>query len=288
MIIHANPLSASAREPLADVLSAALSRTGTSQVEDAVVTHWLRSKRYRESETWSAAQWARHLDDPTWAYPPAHDSAPPIWHAVVHCQSDGLNFQLSEGEWDEVAHRLVRAARLDQSEDGHECRWVALQPRPDRLDLLVSLVRGDGSRVEEEDVLPALTAECQRIEAELRLRLAPVGARDHATRADEQSGPRAGLTDPATPRSSRREAAQGALAANRLLDETFERLATMRRLAESTAYLLGDLPYAYGPEAGHRLEWIARRLHGIQQDLNAAITDLTSNRQHADASHRSR
>ncbi|MEV0446070.1 hypothetical protein AB0I84_29335 [Streptomyces spectabilis] len=283
MIIHVNPLSASAREPLSDILSAALSPTGESQAGDTVVAHWLRSKRYPQSENWSAAQWAHHLDDPSWAYPPAHASVPAIWHAVVHRPGDGLTSPLSPREWDEVTHRLVHAARLDQSDSGHECRWVALRPQPDRLDLLVSLVRGDGSRAQEQDVLRGLTAECQRIESELRH-----SGKSNPADVGEQQVPSARLTEPASSRPSQHEAARLDVVADRLLDETFERLASMRQLAEDAAYLLSDLPYAYGPEAGHRLEWIARRLHGIQQDLAATAADLSGDRERADASRRSR
>ncbi|WP_172381131.1 hypothetical protein [Streptomyces sp. MNP-20] len=278
-----NPLSVSAREPLADILSAALPRTGDGQSEDSVVAHWLRTKQYPQSDTWNAAQWAHHLDDPTWAYPPAPDHAPAIWHAVVHRQADGPDSPLSVREWREVAYRLVRAARLDQSDAGHECRWIALQPRPDRLDLLVSLVRGDGSLAEERGMQPELAAECRRITSELRRPPAPGNGKSYAANTSEPCGQPAGLADPAAPHASQHETPSFAVIAHRLLDETFEHLATMRRHAEDAAYLLSDVPYAYGPEAGHRLELIARRLHGIQQDLEATTADLSADREHTDA-----
>ncbi|WP_307169458.1 hypothetical protein [Streptomyces sp. B3I7] len=59
-----------------------------------------------------------------------------------------------------------------------------------------------------------------------------------------------------------------------LADENTGPLATVRGLVEHAAHRLDRLPHAYGPDAGHQLELIARRLHGIQQDLDATAAAL--------------
>ncbi|MEU6192326.1 hypothetical protein [Streptomyces sp. NPDC047061] len=59
-----------------------------------------------------------------------------------------------------------------------------------------------------------------------------------------------------------------------LADEYTGPLATVRGLVEHTAHRLGRLPHAYGPAAGHQLELLAHRLHGIQQDLDSTAAAL--------------
>ncbi|MEU2874222.1 hypothetical protein ABZ769_34365 [Streptomyces olivoreticuli] len=51
-------------------------------------------------------------------------------------------------------------------------------------------------------------------------------------------------------------------------------LATVRRLVEHTAHRLADRPDPHDRDAGQRLEWAARRLYGLQQDLDAAANTL--------------
>ncbi|MFI8307716.1 hypothetical protein ACIF80_30725 [Streptomyces sp. NPDC085927] len=53
-----------------------------------------------------------------------------------------------------------------------------------------------------------------------------------------------------------------------LADEYSGPLTAVRRLVEHTAYRLALLPGLAGQDTAHHLELIARRLHGVQQDLN--------------------
>ncbi|MEJ8650643.1 hypothetical protein WKI65_21720 [Streptomyces sp. MS1.AVA.3] len=48
----------------------------------------------------------------------------------------------------------------------------------------------------------------------------------------------------------------------------------MRGLVEQAAHRLDHLPGADGPDSAHQLELIARRLYGIQQDLDATAAGL--------------
>lgn len=66
-----------------------------------------------------------------------------------------------------------------------------------------------------------------------------------------------------------------------LADETNGPIASVRGLVEQAAHRLEELPHAYGPGAAHRLEWIARRLYGIQQDIEATSADLPGATQRA-------
>ncbi|MFI9210218.1 hypothetical protein ACIGW7_19030 [Streptomyces sp. NPDC053253] len=58
------------------------------------------------------------------------------------------------------------------------------------------------------------------------------------------------------------------------LAEVTAPLATARGVVELHAQLLVGHPQAHRREAGHRLEWLARRLHDLQQDLNTTADEL--------------
>ncbi|MET9294372.1 hypothetical protein [Streptomyces sp. NPDC003077] len=63
---------------------------------------------------------------------------------------------------------------------------------------------------------------------------------------------------------------------HQLADEATGPLATVRGLVEHAAHRLGALPHAYGPESGHQLELLARRLYGIQHDLHTTAVALSA------------
>ncbi|MFD9967737.1 hypothetical protein ACFWYA_06065 [Streptomyces sp. NPDC059011] len=62
---------------------------------------------------------------------------------------------------------------------------------------------------------------------------------------------------------------------SQLADERSGSLATVRGLVEHAPHRIALQPGAAGPDTAHSLEMIARRLHSIQQDLNATATRLT-------------
>lgn len=229
-----------------------------------------------EQKTWTPAEWAEHLDGPSWQHPDAaspQDDFLSIWHADVRLHpSDRV---LTSPEWSEIAHRLARVAGIQRPGDDRGCRWIAVQAQPGRLDLLANLVRPDGTWTPQHHRLPALLAvECRRIETELDLRSPQGGdpgpeqtARFAQCAAAPANGPSPSAAD---------ATAQLAGLLGQLADENTGPLATVRGLVEHTAHRLARLPHTYGPAAGHQLELIARRLYGIRQDLDATARALPS------------
>ncbi|KUM99911.1 hypothetical protein AQI95_35940 [Streptomyces yokosukanensis] len=314
MIPRVNERTDTPHAPLGEALGRAVRPEG-SLTEHAVVAHWPGLNSYLDGEqaTWSAAQWAEHLQDPLFNNP--FTSSPAGGRkAFVHI---GARFHpddrdLSGAEWAEVAHRLARAAGIEIPGDQDGCRWIAVQAKPGRIDLIANLVRLDGTWQRQPAHLPRrLADEARRIEQDLRLR-PPAGiARDrHGLAESVPTGP-----------------AQLAALLTQLADEHSGPLATVRGLIEHTAHRVArqpgtrpaaaraqdrpkqeavmtrshdndhdapdaedyepnppyDLPVGVsswgewqgaGPDTAHRLELIARRLHGIQQDLDTTAARM--------------
>ncbi|MDO0936424.1 hypothetical protein QQY66_33750 [Streptomyces sp. DG2A-72] len=252
--------SLEAAEALADALDHPVSdREGLTG--HTAVAHWPSLDHFAHGDkqpTWTSQEWATHLDVPSWNHPfaasPQEDRFA-IWHADVRLAP--VDRQLTGPEWSEIAHRLARAAGIATPGDTNGCRWIAVQAQPRRLDLIANLIRADGTWTTQPDLHRRLMTECQRLETDLGL-LQPFHAPPppHATAV--------GAT------------AQLAQLLHQLADEATGPLATVRTLVEHAAHRLGPLPHAYGPASEHQLEWIARRLHGIQQDLNAVAADLSA------------
>ncbi|MDQ0958026.1 hypothetical protein QFZ66_001904 [Streptomyces sp. B4I13] len=275
MIIRIHPRDISPSAPLAD----ALGRPASGQeglTEHTVVAHWPGLDYYTlddEQKTWTSAEWAEHLDDPRWQYPFAvspQDDRRAIWHADVRLHPSDRD--LTGPEWSEIAHRIARVAGIQRPGDDQGCRWIAVQAQPGRLDLLANLIRPDGTWItQHRQLLPLLGVECRRIEAELALRSPRPGPDPEQTAgfADRSTEPANGASPGAADAT-----AQLAGLLRQLADENTGPLATVRGLVEHAAHRLDRLPHAYGPAAGHQLELIARRLHGIQQDLDATAVAL--------------
>ncbi|WP_435599798.1 hypothetical protein [Streptomyces sp. C10-9-1] len=169
---------------------------------------------------------------------------------------------LTGPEWAEVAHRLARAADIEIPGKGHGCRWIALQAQPRRLDLIANLIHLDGAwHAPPTDVLRRLAAEARRIEEDLQL--IPVRATPSA-RAGSGLAPTA--------------SAQLANVLAQIADEPAGPLAAVRGLVEHVAHRLSSQSGAAGGDTAHRLELIARRLHTIQQDLDATAGHLFQTR----------
>ncbi|MGI5479371.1 hypothetical protein [Streptomyces lavendofoliae] len=148
---------------------------------------------------------------------------------------------------------------LESPGDATGCRWIAVQAQPGRLDLIANLIRLDGSwHAQPAEALRCLSDEAGRIEQDLRL--IPVRS---------TSRPQA-VTRPAPTAST-----QLAAIITQLADERTGPSATVRGLIEHTAHQAARQPGAAGADTAHRLELIARRLYGIQQDLDTAATPAT-------------
>ncbi|MFE1027658.1 relaxase/mobilization nuclease [Streptomyces sp. NPDC058818] len=256
----------SPREPLDEALGRPLS-TNEGLTEYTVVAHWPGLDYYTpddEQRTWTSVQWAEHLEDPYLEHPFAaspDDDRRAILHLDIRLHPDDR--ELSGPEWSEAAHRLARAARIEvPGAAEHGCRWIAVHAQPGRLDLIVNLIHLDGTwHTPPTDILQRLAGEARRIEQDLNL----IPARTGPTKRP------AALTVPAA-------SAHLAGVLTQLADEQAGPLATVRGLVEHTAYRIARQPGAAGTDTAHRLELIARRLHAIQQDLDATAAHLVQPR----------
>ncbi|MER7540373.1 relaxase/mobilization nuclease [Streptomyces sp. NPDC097704] len=231
----------------------------------SVVAHWpgLDDYALEPRKTWTLARWADHLDEALLEHPfaagPDGDRRA-ILHLDVRLHPDDR--PLTGPEWGEVAHRFVRAADVEIPGKGHGCRWIAVQARPGRLDLIANLIHLDGAwHAPPADVLRRLTGEARRVEEDLGL--IPVRT---ASTARVASRPVPAVSS------------QLASVLAQLADEQAGPLATVRGLVEHAAHRIARLPGAAGVDAAHRLELIAHRLHGIQQELDTTAADLAKPR----------
>lgn len=245
--------------------------------EYTVVAQWPGLDYYTpddEQKTWTSNDWADHLDDPLWQHPFAaspQDDRHAIWHTDVRLAPGDRT--LTSPEWSEIAHRLARTAGIARPGDEYGCRWIAVLAQPGRLDLIANLIRPDDTWTKLPERLgQVLTEECRRIEADLSL-ISPPPRPDAAQAARFAARPTApgnlGITGTAAGAT-----VQLAQLLHQLADEATGPLATVRGLVEDAAHRLDGLPHAYGPATGYQLELIARRLHGLQQDLDTAAASL--------------
>ncbi|WP_326613514.1 relaxase/mobilization nuclease [Streptomyces scopuliridis] len=261
MITRVNERTHTPHDPLTEALGRPVPFEG-GLAEDTVIAYWPGLDDYTlddEQASWTAAQWAQHLEEPLLEHPFAaspKDDRRAIFHLDVRLHPEDRD--LSDAEWAETAHRLARAAGIEIPGDHDGCHWIGVQGRPGRLDLIANLIRLDGVwQPRPADLLRRLAGEARRIEHDLRLTRVPI--------APQQ---------PATVRAAPTAASQYATVLDQLADEQDGPLAAVRGLVEHTAHRIARQPGAERPGTAHRLEWIARRLHGIQQDLDATATTL--------------
>ncbi|SBT91850.1 hypothetical protein GA0115233_103637 [Streptomyces sp. DI166] len=262
MIPRLHARTHSPRDPLAEALGRPLS-ANEGRTEYTIVAHWSGLDYYTpddEQRTWTSVQWAEHLEDPYLEHPfaaSADDDRRAILHLDIRLHPDDR--ELTGPEWAETAHRFARAAGIEiPGAAEHGWRWIAVQAKPGRLDLIANLIHLDGTwRTPPADILRRLADEARRIEQDLNL----IPAR---------TGPTARPAVRTAPTAS----AQLASVLAQLADEQAGPLATVRGLIEHTAHRIARQPGAAGTEAAHGLELIARRLHAIQQDLDTAAAHL--------------
>ncbi|WP_177204424.1 relaxase/mobilization nuclease [Streptomyces sp. CC53] len=157
-------------------------------------------------------------------------------------------------EWSEIAQRFARAAGIEVPGDEQGCRWIAVQAQPGQLDLIANLVRHDGSwQPLPSGLLGRLAGEARRLEDDLGL----ISPQRPATRGVTVAAERA------------------AVLLTQIGDETSGSLAGARGIVEELAQRLVGHPHAHVREAAHRLEWTARRLRDLQQDLTTTATALS-------------
>lgn len=265
MIPHVHERTHTPHDPLGDALGRPVS-PDDGLTEYTVVAYWPGLDSYTlddEQKIWTSAQWAEHLEDPLLEHPFAaspNDDRRAIFHLEIRLHPDDR--VLTGPQWAEATHRLARAAGIEVPGDEDGCRWIGVQAQPGRLDLIANLIPLDGGwHAPPADALQRLTEESRRIEQDLRLIPAPKTVRPQALART--------VPDAST---------QLATVLAQLADEQSGPLATARGLVEHTAHRLGRQPGAVSRSAAHRLELIADRLHGIQQDLDTTAADLNAAR----------
>ncbi|WP_031190022.1 MULTISPECIES: hypothetical protein [Streptomyces] len=261
MIPRINERNHTPFDPLSEALGHAVPIEG-GLTEHAVVAYWPGLDSYTlddEQATWTATQWAEHLEDPLLEHPFAaspNGDRRAIFHLDARLHPDDRD--LPGAEWAEAAHRLARAAGIETPGDHNGCHWIAVHGKPGRLDVIANLVRLDGTwQRQPANLTRRLSEEARRIEADLHLTPAPS--------ASSQRGSTRAVPSPSV---------QFAAVLAQLADEQDGALATVRGLVEHTAHRLADQPGAASAETAHRLELIARRLYGIQHDLHTTATRL--------------
>ncbi|MFJ9621735.1 relaxase/mobilization nuclease [Streptomyces sp. NPDC101181] len=262
MIPHVNERAHSPSVPLSEALGRSVP-IGGGAVEHTVVAHWSGRDSCAPDEapkSWTAAQWSQHLEKPLLQHPfaasPTNDRRA-VFHLVVRLHPDDRD--LSAAEWTETALRLARAAGIEIPGDAHGCRWAAVRGRPGRLDLIANLIRLDGAwQSQPDDLMRRLCDEARHIEHDLRLSL----TRDGTAQPNSAQA--------VMPTSSARFATILA----QLADEASGPLAATRRIIEQTAHHVGCRPGTENLGTARWLELIARRLHHIEEDLNATVTPV--------------
>ncbi|MEV8289671.1 relaxase/mobilization nuclease [Streptomyces niveus] len=261
MIPRINERTHTPHDPLSEALGRPIS-IEDGLAEHTVIAYWTGLDEYTlndEQASWTATQWAQHLEEPLLEHPFAagpKDDRRAIFHLDTRLHPEDRD--LSDAEWAETAHRLARAAGIEIPGDTNGCRWAAVQGKPGRLDLVANLIRLDGAwQPRPADLPQRLAGEARRIEHDLRLTRVPVAPQP-----------------PAGARAVPTATTQFATVLDQLADERSRPLAAVRALVEHTAHRIAHQPGAERPGTAHRLEWIARRLHGIQEDLDATATTL--------------
>ncbi|MFE3381507.1 relaxase/mobilization nuclease [Streptomyces anulatus] len=248
------------RDPLEEALGRPVSPT-EGLTEYTVVAHWPGLDYFTlddEEKIWTSAEWATHLEGPYLEHPFAtspDDDRRAVLHIAVRLHPDDR--ELTGPEWAETAHRFARAAGIEIPGDKAGCRWIAVQAQRGRLDLIATLIDLDGAwHVPPADILRRLSDEARRIEQELNLRV--------------PGGPTMRPSIRPAPTAS----AQHATVLTQLADEQAGPLAAVRGLIEHTAHRVARQLGAAGIGTAHRLGLLARRLHAIQQDLDATAAHL--------------
>ncbi|MGP3948492.1 relaxase/mobilization nuclease domain-containing protein [Streptomyces sp. 7N604] len=179
------------------------------------------------------------LDLPVLALPKNRRPSQHVWHCPVRTAPGDRH--LTDGEWAEVARRIVHATGIAEDGDDKACRWVAVRHADDHIHLVATLVREDGRRPRRHQDGIRAQAECRKIEAEFGLQILNDGDRTAAQRptsAERSKAERAGRTE--TPRETLRENVRQALAGAETEDEFFHRLAEAGLRVEKRIAPSGD------------------------------------------------
>lgn len=207
-------------------------------------------------QDWTTAQWADFLDDPLHEHPSA-TGAEGDRRAVFHLHlalghDEGL---LATDQWTYAARTVLASLGLFGPDGDGNHRWVALRTTPRHLHLIANLIAEDGTWAAlPEPLLLHMRDQVRNLVGTFNQRKAP-----------DTAGP--GTPTAALPTQHSLLDQLGWIT-----DEVSGPLAEVRREIEQAAMSAAASPELHQANADGHLEGIARRLHGIQEDLR----DITS------------
>lgn len=271
---------------------------------ERVIGHWPTLDEFfgDRRTVWPAENWVRYIEVPLVEYPfavgPGNDRA-----AVLHFQArlHPDDRTLTAEDWAMIVHHLAVTAGIIDSDGFGNCRCVAIQTASDRVDFIANLINySDGTWTQLPRPLHQTLANAVHdIEDRMDLK---------STRPEEGSFRHPDVTvhleterrvtvaaDPAVYLDSEKPAQQAppgmaALASqitcthrpaslasllNEVTDDRLGDLPRLRRFTETAAALAGTQTGPRSRDAQHRLQRIARRLHGIEEDLHGVAQILT-------------
>jgi MobA/VirD2-like, nuclease domain len=172
----------------------------------------------------------------------------PVWHCSVRAAPEDR--VLSDGEWAQVAARIMHRTGLAPQEDELGVRWVAVRHAGDHIHIVATLARQDGGKPSTWNDFYRVREACQ--DAERRFGLRPTAPADRtaarrATRAETERAARRGWSD--TPRAALRREVCTAAAGAGTEREFFTRLrqaGVLVRLRHSTTSPNQVTGYAVG------------------------------------------
>ncbi|MFD4114666.1 relaxase/mobilization nuclease domain-containing protein [Streptomyces niveus] len=186
------------------------------------------------------ADLARLLDQPVDALVPSRRPEQHVWHlSVRNSPEDPL---LTDGQWADVARRMVAATGIAPTGDDTACRWAAVRHADDHIHIVATLVREDGRRPRLNNDAARAQAEARRLEAEYGLRQLNPGdgtAAKRPTSAERHKAARE--RRPQTPREELRETVRHAAAGTMNETEFFHRITAAGLLVHQRVAPSGDL-----------------------------------------------
>jgi len=185
-------------------------------------------------------QLAAYLDLPVEAVDPAERPAQHVWHCSVRAAPEDPI--LTDGQWADIARRIVHATGIAPEGDDAACRWIAVRHADDHIHILATKVRQDGTKPRDSFSYKQAQAEARRIEADYGLRRVTPGdgtAAKRPTRAETEKAHRTGRSR--TPREQLRTIARTVVAVSTSPEEYLHLLVGSGILVETLRFPSGDI-----------------------------------------------
>ncbi|MFI9580463.1 relaxase/mobilization nuclease domain-containing protein [Streptomyces sp. NPDC052236] len=182
----------------------------------------------------------RLLDQPVQALPKSRRPAEHVWHLSVRAAPEDP--VLTDGQWADIARRMVAATGIAPDGDDATCRWAAVRHADDHIHIIATVVREDGRQARIRQDGKRSQEEARKIEVDYGLRRLNAGdgtAARRPTSAERHKAERQGKER--TPREELREAVRRAVAGATGQEEFFDRLSAAGLLIRQRIAPSGDL-----------------------------------------------